>query len=147
MSRKSHALSDEQQAKVIEILNRRLDDAIYLHLQSRQAYWNVKGPDFMALRKLFDKVAGGAQKYANLIAERIVQLGGRAEGTAQAVAGRSSLAGYRLASAGVNSHIAALLTTLTDFGRHPRSASAPASELMDVDTAAIFIEIGRGIDT
>ena len=91
MSRKNNALPEEQQAKLIEMLNRRLADAIDLQLQSRQAYWNVKGPQFMALRELFDKVAQGVEEYVNLIAERIVQLGGKAEGTAHAVAGRSSL--------------------------------------------------------
>jgi starvation-inducible DNA-binding protein len=146
MSRKNTALPAEQQAKLIEILNRRLADAIDLQLQSRQAYWNVKGPNFMALRELFDQVAGGVQEYADLIAERIVRLGGRAEATAQAVAGRSSLDGYRLSSAVGSGHIGALSTTLTDFGRHVRYASAQASDLQDADTAAIFTEIGRGID-
>ena len=158
MSRKNNALPEEQQAKLIEMLNRRLADAIDLQLQSRQAYWNVKGPHFMALRELFDKVAGGAEKYANLIAERIVQLGGRAEGTAHAVAGRSSLDGHGLSTSYGNSHINALSsadgngyinalsTTLTAFGRHARYASAQASELLDADTAAIFTEIARGID-
>ncbi len=98
MSRKINALPEEQQAKLIEMLNRRLADAIDLQLQSRQAYWNVKGPHFMALRELFDKVAEGVEEYANLIAERIVQLGGKAEGTAHAVARRSSLDGYLLAT-------------------------------------------------
>jgi starvation-inducible DNA-binding protein len=146
MPRKTNALPEEQQAKLIELLNRRLADAIDLRLQSRQAYWNVKGPHFMALRELFGKVAEGVEEDANLIAERIVQLGGRAEGTAHAVAGRSSLDGYRLATAVGNGHIDALSQTLTDFGRHARYASAQASELLDADTAAIFTEIGRGID-
>jgi starvation-inducible DNA-binding protein len=146
MSRKNTALPEEQQAKLIEILNRRLADAIDLQLQSRQSYWNVKGPQFMALRELFDKVAQGVEEYANLIAERIVQLGGKAEGTAHAVAGRSSLEGYRLSSADGNGHIDVLSTTLTDFGRHARYASAQASELKDAASAAIFTEIARGID-
>ena len=146
MSRKNSALPEEQQAKLLKLLNRRLADAIDLQLQSRQAYWNVKGPHFMALRELFDKVAGGVEEYTNLIAERIVQLGGKAEGTAHAVAGRSSLDGYRLSSADGDGHIDALSTTLIDFGRHARYASAQASELQDADTAAIFTEIGRGID-
>jgi starvation-inducible DNA-binding protein len=146
MSRKNNALPEEQQAKLIEMLNRRLADAINLQLQSRQAYWNVKGPHFMALRELFDKVAEGAEQYTNLIAGRIVQLGGKAEGTADAVAGRSSLDGHPLASADGHSHIDALSTTLTDFGRHTRYASAQATELKDADTADIFTEIARGID-
>jgi starvation-inducible DNA-binding protein len=147
MSRKNNALPEEQQAKLIELLNRRLADAIDLRLQSRQAYWNVKGPHFMALRELFDKVAQGVEEDANLIAARIVQLGGRAEGTAHAVAGRSSLDGYRLATAVGNGHIDALSQTLTNFGRHARYASEQATLLQDADTAAIFTEIARGIDT
>src|SRR5437899_11597075 len=96
MSRQNKALTEEQQAKLIELLNRRLADAIDLQLQSRQAYWNVKGPHFMALRELFDKVAEGVEEHANLIAEHIVQLGGMAEGTADAVARRSQLHEYCL---------------------------------------------------
>ncbi len=146
MSRKTNALSEEQQAKLIGMLNRRLADAIELQLQSRQAYWNVKGPHFMALRELFNKVVEGAEKYASLIAERIVQLGGVAEGTAHAVAGRSSLDGHWLSTSYGNGHIAALSTTLADFGRHTRYASTQAAILQDADTAAIFTEIARDID-
>src|SRR6266853_6291302 len=112
MSRKNNALPEEQQAKLRERLNRRLADAIDLHLQSRQAYWNVKGPHFMALRELFDKVTQGVEEYANLIAEHIVQLGGMAEGTVQAVARRTSLDVYLLATADGNGHIDALTATL-----------------------------------
>src|ERR1017187_9899828 len=110
------------------MLNRRLADAIDLQLQSRQAYWNVKGSNFMSLRELFDKIVEGVEKDANLIAERIVQLGGMAEGTAHAVADRTSLDGYRLAMADGNSHIDALSATLTDFGRHVRYTSTQAAE-------------------
>jgi len=147
MPKKNTVLHEEQQAKLIEILNRRLADAIDLRLQSRQAYWNVKGPNFMALRELFGKVAEGVEEDANLIAARIVQLGGKAEGTAHAVAGRTSLDGYRLSSADGNGHIDALSQTLVDFGRHVRYASAQVTELKDADTAAIFTQIARGIDT
>src|ERR1700686_1250536 len=122
MPKKNNVLHEEQQAKLIELLNRRLAYAIDLQLQSRQAYWNVKGPHFMALRELFDKVAQGVEEYANLIAEHIVQLGGKAEGTAHAVAGRSSLDGHLLGSADGNSYIGALSTKLTDFGKHVRYA-------------------------
>lgn len=146
MPRKNNTLPEDQQIKLVEMLNRRLADAIELQLQSRQAYWNVKGPNFMALRELFDKVAAEVAEYANLIAEHIVQLGGVAEGTARAVAGRSSLDGYLLATADGNSHINALSTTLTSFGRHARYTSEQARELKDADTADIFTEIARGTD-
>jgi starvation-inducible DNA-binding protein len=146
MSRQNRALPEEQQAKLIEMLNRRLADTIDLQLQSRQAYWNVKGLHFMALRELLNKVTEGVEEYANLIAEHIVQLGGMAEGTAHAVARRSSLDEYWLSTANVQGHIDALSTTLTAFGKHARYASEQATELKDTDTADIFTEIARGID-
>ena len=146
MSRQNKALPEEQQAKLIELLNRRLADAIDLQLQSRQAYWNVKGSNFMSLRELLDQVAEEVEKYANLIAERIVQFGGTAEGTAHAVAGRSALDGYQLWTADGNGHIDALATTLTEFGRHARYTSEQLTLLQDLDSAAIFTEIARGID-
>ena len=146
MSRQNKALHEEQQTKLIEMLNRRLADTIDLQLQSRQAYWNVKGPHFMALRELFDKVTKGVEEYANLIAEHIVQLGGTAEGTAHAVARRSSLDEYWLSTANGQGHIEALSTTLTAFGKHARYASEQATEMKDTDTADIFKQIARGID-
>ncbi len=145
MSRKNNALSEEQ-AKGIEMLNRRLADAIDLQLQSRQAYWNVKGPNFMTLRELFDKVAREVEEYANLIAERIVQLGGTAEGSAHAVAGRSSLDGFALVTPVGKGPSDTLSTTLTEFSRHARYTSEQATLLQDADTAAIFTEIARGTD-
>jgi len=146
MSRQNTALSEEQQAKLLELLNRRLAGAIDLMLQTRQAYWNVKGPQFMALRELFAKVAEGVEEDMDLIAARIVQLGGSAEGTAQAVARRSSLDEYLLSPADGTGHLDALSTTLAAFGRHIRYSSEQAIELKDADTAAIFTEIARGID-
>jgi starvation-inducible DNA-binding protein len=146
MPKQQTALVEEQRAKLVELLNRRLADAIDLRLQSRQAYWNVKGPQFMALRVLFDQVAQGVEEDVNLIAARIVQLGGRAEGTAQAIAMRSSLDGYLLAMVDGKGHLEALATTLATFGRHVRYASEQATELKDADTADIFTEIARSID-
>ncbi|HET8842060.1 MAG TPA: ferritin-like domain-containing protein [Ktedonobacteraceae bacterium] len=143
MTRKNMDLPEDLQARRVEILNRRLADAIDLQLQSRQAYWNIKGPHFLSLRELFDRIVEDVEKYANQIAERIVQVGGKAEGTARAVARRSSLSRPLLASADYSE---ALLKMLTDFGRHIRYASAQAIELRDVDTAEIFTGIARGIE-
>ena len=147
MSKKKMVLPQEQQAKLIELLNRRLADTIDLQLQSRQAYWNIKGPHFMALRELFDKVSQGVEEYANLIAEHIVQLGGIAEGTSQAVARRSSLDEYWLSTADGQGHSNALATALNACGKHARYASEQATLFQDSDTADIFTEIARGIDT
>lgn len=73
------------------ILNERLADFLDLERQAKQAHWNVKGPRFQPLHELFDTVAGLAVGWADDIAERAVQLGCVAEGTVDAVAGRSEL--------------------------------------------------------
>src|SRR5499433_4212757 len=80
--------------KLVALLNARLADAIDLQTQCKQAHWNVKGPSFIALHELFDKVNEDVEDYVDLIAERAVQLGGVAEGTARMAAKRSSLAEY-----------------------------------------------------
>ena len=40
--------------EAVELLNDRLADCIDLHTQVKHAHWNVKGPEFIALHKLFD---------------------------------------------------------------------------------------------
>ena len=51
-------LAAKTRAKMIALLNARLADALDLQLQSKQAHWNVKGPSFIALHELFDRIAG-----------------------------------------------------------------------------------------
>jgi DNA-binding ferritin-like protein len=62
-------------------MNQRLASAVDLQLQMKRAHWNVKGPSFIGLHELFDKVAETVEGYVDQIAERILQLGGVAEGT------------------------------------------------------------------
>ena len=72
------------------LLNQRLADCIDLQTQCKQAHWNVKGPSFIALHKLFDEINEDVEEYVDLLAERVVQLGGIAEGTIGVVAKRST---------------------------------------------------------
>src|SRR5438128_12061593 len=87
-------LPESARAQVIDLLNERLADAIDLQTQMKQAHWNVKGPQFIALHKLFDEIDEGVAEYGALLAERVVQLGGIAEGTPQIVAERPEPAEY-----------------------------------------------------
>src|SRR2546426_12519711 len=92
MFKTKNDLPEERRKQVIEILANRLADCTDLQLQAKQAHWNVKGPSFIALHELFDKGADTAEESVDLIAERIVQLGGIAEGTVRVAGQRSSLA-------------------------------------------------------
>ena len=132
--------------KNVELCNARLADAIDLQTQCKQAHWNVKGPNFIALHELFDKINADVEEYVDLIAERVVQLGGHAEGTARTVAKRSTLSEYGATGGKGLSHVDALSTALAAFGKGCRAAIDQATELRDADTADVFTEISRGTD-
>src|ERR1700731_5111832 len=112
MFKTKNDLSEDSRAKAIELLNARLADAVDLQTQTKQAHWNVKGPNFIALHELFDKINDEVEEYVDEIAERAVQLGGIAEGTARMVAKRSSLPEYPAKTVDGRSHVEALSTVL-----------------------------------
>ena len=139
-------LSEGTRAKAVELLNARLADCVDLQTQTKQAHWNVKGPNFIALHELFDKVNEAVEDYVDDIAERAVQLGGVAEGTARLVAKRSSLAEYPAQAVDGRGHVEALSSALAAFGAAARKAIDQANELGDQDTCDLFTEVSRGID-
>src|SRR6187200_3177996 len=94
--------------------------AIDLQTQCKQAHWNVKGPSFIGLHKLFDDINTDVEEYVDLLAERVVQLGGVAEGTARCVAERSTQGEYPLEISSGQDHVDALSTALASFGRRCR---------------------------
>src|SRR5262244_2498186 len=87
-------LPEQTRTKLVDLLNARLADSIDLQTQMKQAHWNVKGPNFIALHELFDKINEDVESYVDDLAERAVQLGGIAQGTARSIAKRSTLSEY-----------------------------------------------------
>jgi starvation-inducible DNA-binding protein len=139
-------LPEATRARVADLLNQRLADSIDLQTQCKQAHWNVKGPTFIALHKLFDDINEDVEEYVDLLAERVVQLGGVAEGTARMVAQRSTLEEYPQALASGEGHVDALSSALAAFGSGTRKAIDQVDQLEDADTVDILTEISRGID-
>ncbi len=146
MHKTKNDLPEKTRTASIEILNARLADSIDLMHQTKQAHWNVKGPSFIALHKLFDEFVDEAEEYMDLIAERAVQLGGTAEGTIQLAAKRSTLGEYPLKISSGPDHVAALSSALAAFGKNVRHAIDQTDELGDKDSSDIFTEISRGVD-
>lgn len=141
-----NTLPAETRGKVVELMNRRLADCVDLESQCKQAHWNVKGPNFIGLHKLFDDVYEDVGEYVDLIAERVVQLGGIAEGTVRVAAERSSLAEYPLVLSSGEDHVAALSDALAQFSAKARAAIEELDELEDPDSADILTEVSRGVD-
>jgi starvation-inducible DNA-binding protein len=139
-------LPEQARLTAVGRLNQYLADAVMLQTQCKQAHWNVKGPSFIGLHKLFDEINEAVEEYVDLIAERIVQLGGVAEGTARVVAERTSLLDYPLTLSTGAEHVAALSDALAAFGRATRMGIDEMDELDDDDSEDILTEVSRGID-
>jgi starvation-inducible DNA-binding protein len=139
-------LPESTRSEVAKLLNSRLADCVDLQTMCKQAHWNVRGPQFIALHKLFDDVYDAVVEYADLLAERVVQLGGVAAGTARAVAQRSTLTEYPLTLTSGSEHVSALSGALAQFGKKVRSGIEEVDDLDDAGSADILTEISRGTD-
>src|SRR6266446_5464994 len=113
-------IPQELRLKLNVLANQGLADAVDLQMQLKQAHWNVKGPHFIGLHELFDKIDEAVESYVDLIAERIVQLGGIAEGTVRVTAERSRLEEYPLDIADGRTHVEAVAKALSTFGHEAR---------------------------
>lgn len=145
-----HSTKNDLREKVrhamVDLLNQNLADVIDLGLQAKHAHWNVKGPHFIALHELFDKVAEELEEFTDEIAERAVELGGVAQGTVQIVAKCSKLTAYPQDIASGKEHVMALSDSLATFGASARTAIDIATKAGDADTADLFTEVSRGMD-
>lgn len=145
MNETRNDLPESARAALVALLNARLADAIDLRQQVKVAHWNVRGPEFIALHKLFDEIASDVDEYVDLLAERAVQLGGVAEGTVRQAAERSALDEYA-ATGGAEDHVPALADALGDFARLARRAIRAADDADDQVSVDVFTEISRGTD-
>jgi starvation-inducible DNA-binding protein len=139
-------LPEKARRKVADLLNARLADAIDLQTQAKQAHWNVKGPNFIALHELFDDIAENIEEHIDTIAERVTALGGFAEGTLAMVAKRTSLDPYPSELTDGLAHVDALASALADFGRKVRRAIDESAKLKDADTSDLFTGVSRDVD-
>ncbi len=139
-------LSEKIRRNVIVILNDRLAEAIDLQSQIKQAHWNVKGPQFISLHELFDKISDQVLEHIDDIAERITSLGGTAEGTVAVAARRSKLKNYPLSVTAGRDHLMNLSTQLATCGKATRAAIEAADSIGDVDSADLLTGISRDLD-
>ena len=145
MYRTSNTLSENSRSKAAEVLNRHLAAAIDLHAQVKQAI-GMRGPTFIAVHELLDKVAEAVEDYSDTIAERAGALGATAEGTIHVAVQRSFLEQYKLGVADEKSHLAAVTAALAAFGDSARKAIDEAATFGDQDTSDVFTEVSRGVD-
>jgi starvation-inducible DNA-binding protein len=102
-------LKSNAKTESISLLNARLADAIDLALITKQAHWNVKGPQFIAIHEMLDTFREEIDGHVDTIAERAVQLGGTAHGTSQDVSKATALKPYPTDIHKTKDHLAALI--------------------------------------
>ena len=129
-----------------DLLSQRVYDAIDLQLQTKQAHWNVKGPNFIGLHKLFDDLHEIIEGHVDTMAERIVQLGGFACGTAKESGEESTLDPYPLEVSDWQTHVELLSNAYAQFGKLVRDAISESDDAGDLDTSDIFIQVSRDVD-
>ena len=121
--------------RLIDDLNQNLATLTDLATDYKQAHWNVVGRDFSQLHELFDTFTDETRAFADLVAERGVQLGGAAHGTIQAAADASSLPPFPLDE---------LLTRVDTTAVELRTAMDGSAD--EAATQDVYTEAVRGIE-
>lgn len=130
----------------IGVLQGCLADGTDLFNATRQAHWNVKGPHFGELHRLFEEFYNTLATATDDLAERIVQLGGTANGTSQAVAGGTRLPAYPTDLYAGMDHVKALADRYAMVAKTLREGIDQTDEAGDADTADLLTEQSRATD-
>lgn len=136
----------QSREKVCELLNGLLATLTDLSLQSKQAHWNVRGPRFSMLHSLFDQVYSQVTESIDEVAERIVQLGGVAEGTIAAVTKKTNLVEFPLGELKEDQIIEKMTKALSSTAAATRSGIGKCDEWGDDVTSDLLTEITSGLD-
>jgi starvation-inducible DNA-binding protein len=131
---------------VIRLLQQTLACTVDLRSQIKQACWNVKGHDLVLLHALFATMATELDAYTDLVAERLVVLGGVARGTARTSVMHSTLPEYPGALMDGDAHVRALAERFAPYATALRADIAHATEVEDAGSAAIYTDLSRGVD-
>lgn len=139
-------LAANTRASINELMNAQLADAIDLALITKQAHWNLRGRDFIAVHEMLDQFRATLDTHVDVIAERVAQLDGIALGTSQVVAEKSRLAPYPTDIRKVEEHLKALVERFAAQAKSAREAIDEADEAGDADAADILTAFSRDLD-
>ena len=134
-------ISEDKRHRLVALLNQTLANTSDLYSQTKQAHWNVKGKDFYQLHLLYDELAEKLEEPLDLVAERVVLLGGYAHGTVRMAAAGTNLSPFPGPDAADPSFLAVLADRWAEYARHIREADETADEIGDPATVNLYDEI------
>lgn len=141
-----NGLSKKARQQVVTILNQVLADLSDLYSQTKQAHWNVRGPYFYPLHKLFDDLAESVEQHIDPLAERITALGGVAQGTIRQAAAASVLKEFPTDAGGELGYATALAERFAQCGNAVRQRIEDTDEAGDADTADLLTGLSQDLD-
>jgi starvation-inducible DNA-binding protein len=133
-------------AEMVGILNQQLADGLDLYSQTKQAHWNVKGMNFIALHKLFDDIAAVVEEFIDSIGERVTALGADAQGTVRMSASNSTLPEFPADIESGEEFVEAMVERVGSFANSSREAANSALDAGDEITADLFVGITGEMD-
>ncbi|QVL34573.1 DNA starvation/stationary phase protection protein Dps [Telmatocola sphagniphila] len=136
----------ENREELIELLNQQLANLSDLYSQTKFAHWNVKGANFIAVHKLFDKLAEEVEDAIDEVAERAAALGGLAKGTSRMVAEFSQLGEFPEGTTDCMSVLEVVSEAYANVGNRMREAVTQADELKDANTTDLLTQVSRMLD-
>ena len=131
---------------MVKLLNQQLADTADLYSQTKQAHWNVKGPQFYQLHELFDELAETLEGFVDSLAERATALGGAALGTVRLAAAASRLKEFPPGATGGSEALSALVERYAALAKSTRASIETANRAGDSSTSDLFTEVSRGLD-
>lgn len=140
------SISPQSRVQLIDILNQTLATTVDLKTQLKHAQWNVKATKLYDLYQLFDEIATELDVFIDLLAERVITLGGLAMGTARTAIRQSILPEYPLHIQEGRDHIASVAERLAIFGSLLWENIDCTSVLGDADTAYLYAEVSLKTD-
>lgn len=139
-------LPSNAKSTVISLLNENLAAAIDLSLATKQAHWNLKGPQFIAIHHMVDGLRSELDGHVDALAERVVQLGGTALGSLQSVSLATKLEPYPTDIHAVSDHLVELIERYGAAANMVRRAIDASAAAGDAATADIFTSASRALD-
>jgi len=140
------SLPEKVRIESITLLNKSLASGSDMYAQLKQAHWNIKGMNFIALHKLLDEIAADVQEHVDVIAERITAMGGTALGTLQQAVKNTNLFTYPVDIFAAKDHLEHLTVNMAAFGEESRNNIKNTDKIGDMVTNDLYIDLTRMLD-